>query len=151
VVGKIQTPTMAQFIRTYFIILTILFFASCSTSKMNAYPQPVSKILTLERAGIMDTVTVVIVGRCVDIEENKSLAEASIKLSRNDTVTYVGLSDGLGNFKFNHIRAGRYEIEVTCLGYNTKDTTAMFRTGDIWKLEVGLSKWSKEKQSKVTF
>jgi hypothetical protein len=137
--------------RTYFIILTILFFASCSTSKLKAHPQPMSKILTLERVGVMDSVTVVIVGRCVNIEENKSLAEASIKLSRNDTVAYVGLSDGLGNFKFNHIRAGRYEIEVTCLGYNTKDTTAKFTTGEIWKLEVGLSKWSEEMQRKIIF
>ncbi|RYD54012.1 MAG: hypothetical protein EOP56_19685 [Sphingobacteriales bacterium] len=141
----------AQLMRTYFIILSILFFGSCSISKTSSRPQPTSKILTLERTGIMDTITVVLSGHYIDIEDNKNVTDASIKLSRNETVAYVAFSNSLGNFKFNHIRAGRYQIEMAALGYNTKDTTVTFATGEIWKLEVGLSKWSEEMRRKVNF
>ena len=137
--------------RTYFIILTIFVFGSCSTIKTNSRLRPESQILKLERTGIMDTITVVLSGHCIDIEENKAVANASIKLSRNDTVTYVAVSDPVGNFKFNHIHAGRYKIEMAALGYNTKDTTVTLGSGTIWKLEVGLSQWSEEMRRKVTF
>jgi uncharacterized surface anchored protein len=99
----------------------------------------------------MDTMTVVLTGNCKDVEDNESLAYAYIKLRRSDTLVYAANSDEAGNFKFNHLRAGRYQIQVDATGYYTKDTTVNFATGEIWKIEVGLSKLNEEMRRRITF
>lgn len=96
----------------------------------------------------MDTITVVIHGHVLNMDKNDNIKSASVKI-KNNSVTYVSLTDSFGNFKFNHIRAGVYKVEVTGLGYNQKDTVAALGTGDIWNWEFALSGWDEKKQKLI--
>lgn len=98
----------------------------------------------------MDTITVVIHGHVADVDNGNNIIAPSIRL-RNDTLSYFLLGDSLGNFKFNHIRAGLYNIEVTALGYYSKDTIVMLGTGGMWEWKFGLARWDEKMRKQIAF
>lgn len=106
--------------------------------------------MRFERTGIMDTITVVIYGRVVDIDNGNNIAAVLIKL-KNDTLSYFLLGDSIGKFKFNHIQAGLYNIEVSALGYFSKDTIATMGTGGIWEWKFGLARWDEKTRKQIIF
>ena len=85
----------------------------------------------------MDTVTVVISGIIFDSYHSEPISQAVIRLA-NDNNSYEQTSDKNGNFKFEHIAAGKYQIYARFLGYYTLQDSIKFESGEIVELKIRL-------------
>ena len=115
------------------LLISIFFIYSCGTIPKFKKGTPV----LVEKIGIMDTITVSVSGKILDLYEKFGLKGAEIELSNNKN-SYYKVCRETGEFKFNHITSGKYLIKSTYLGYFTFSDSIVFKSGEIIKLTIGL-------------
>lgn len=91
----------------------------------------------VERIGIMDTLTVNVTGKITDLYDKFGLKGASIELTNNDN-SYSKTSGEYGEFKFEHISSGKYEVRSNSVGYYRLRDSIEFKSGEIVEIKIGL-------------
>ena len=86
----------------------------------------------------MDTVTVNVNGKIIDLYQKFGLKGASIELSNN--LNYYSKKCGEnGEFNFEHISPGKYLIISDFVGYYMLRDSIEFKSGEIIELKIGLA------------
>lgn len=130
-------------------ILAILFLTfGCSTTKTEYrcgldpknFPKHghESRIIEFKRTAIMDTITAIIEGHIIALNDSGPLIAGAVQLT-NEFNNYKVVSDTTGQFKFYHIPAGTYRLIATYVGYRQLASDSLhLGTGDITELIIGM-------------
>lgn len=115
------------------ILIIGIFIYSCKTiPKINA-----RNSFDFNRAGIRDTSTTIIRGKIIDNYDNSGLCGAVIELN-NNLNSYSRNSTENGEFTFEHISSGKYEIKTSFIGLNTFKDSIELKSGEIMEIKIGL-------------
>lgn len=128
--------------RLSYLLAIIAINLSCNTKSNDInsriLPKGESRIIEFERIAIMDTVTAIINGQLVFIDNTENLKDGSIHLT-NGMKIYKATSDSIGEFGFFHIAAGTYKLSASHVGYKELfEDSLHIGTGDIINLKIGL-------------
>lgn len=91
----------------------------------------------MEKIGIMDTLTVNVTGKITDLYDKFGLKGAKIELTNNEK-SYEQNCGENGEFKFDHISSGKYQIISDFVGYYMLRDSIELKSGEIVKLKIGL-------------
>lgn len=94
----------------------------------------------------MDSITVNVGGKVTDIYDKFPLKGAYITL-KNPENEYSEVAKKNGEFSFNHISSGKYEIISSFVGYCMLRDSIELKSGEIIKLEIelGYDEWENSK------
>jgi len=86
----------------------------------------------------MDTITCSINGQTISLSDNGTLVMVEIELT-NQIYNYKTTSDFDGQFKFNHIASGTYNLSAHIIGHRPLKHDSLFiGIGQISQLKIGL-------------
>jgi len=91
----------------------------------------------IERIGIMDTVTVMINGEIINLNNSAELPRAKVELTSKYN-SYFQICQSKGEFTFEHIPHGKYIARIDYEGYKTIIDSIEFKSGEIVKLKIGM-------------
>ena len=115
------------------ILIIGLFIYNCKTiPKVNA-----RNSFDVNRVGIMDTITTIIRGKITDNYDNSDLWGAVIELN-NNLNSYSRNCNKHGEFSFEHISSGKYEIKTSFVGLNRFRDSVEVKSGEIIDMTIGL-------------
>jgi hypothetical protein len=118
------------------LVFGLLFFSCNRSATQRKYDY---SILERKNIGIMDTLTVNVYGKVFDPKIKIDLPQADVRLSSHKN-SYSAYCDKNGEFKFNHIPPGKYQIRASFIGYTGLTDTVEFKTGEI--VELNIKMWA---------
>lgn len=74
--------------------------------------------------------TGVVTGKIIDGNDREELPFANIKLSKNGNAVANAIADMEGNFSFNSLAPGTYEMRTAYVGYQSSDITEIIVSAD---------------------
>ena len=131
--------TFCKTILSVVVLMAMFFVLSCNVQKnISCMPQ-----INIEEVAVMDTITVVLEGK-IDIPKlQNSILIVCFSSGNKDYSVKV---DSLGNFKFMHIAAGYYLVEIQNLTHNNvvtlnkNDKEIFLKSGGIYKALITCNK-----------
>lgn len=114
-----------------------------SCEQINSSEKKVNNKFEFNRIAIMDTVTSIVEGTVLNLSSRKSLHNVKIELI-NRNMNYYEVTDSLGQFKFNHIASGTYDVMVSYSNFKTiYGETIHLGAGDRSELKISIEEWAK--------
>ena len=91
----------------------------------------------ITRLGVMDTSTVSVSGKVFSLLSKSAISGATVKLTNRDK-SFFRISNEDGEFEFQPIPSGRYQITGTFLGHYRLTDSIEFKSGEIVEVEIKL-------------
>ncbi|HTA61685.1 MAG TPA: carboxypeptidase regulatory-like domain-containing protein [Bacteroidia bacterium] len=130
-------------------VLFIFLLSSCATTKTAWVDGPNDSIykhsskivenskLASQTSSKIDTALTTVRVELIDPQTKETIPFACVLFS-NTTQKYVGTTDIDGIVRFKQLAAGRYEIKVVHIGYNTLVDSVTILNGYAYKIKIDL-------------
>lgn len=113
--------------------------AQCATS-LEIFPEygEDSRLIELDRVAVIDTATVIIYGKVIELKANEPLPITNIRLINEDS-KHEAVSDIDGKFEFYHIQKGIYKLTADYIGHRQFIMDSLnLETGNVINLKIGM-------------